>query len=392
MRLICLTVLVFMSFTRLGFAQMTSSECSSLQTYFQSLHGATAAPVASMDAGGGVIHFDPVESAFGPRHQHSTDRYDFHRGIDVDGSQGDDIFAVTDGVFYEYREFSAGGHTVILRHDFDSTKTINGRSYDHYYTYYMHLFDDAGDGVAGTDDLVSGWTAYKDDPNAATVINAGDHIGEMGNSGSSGGDPYADHLHMELRVGATTSLIYQLENVGTTTQHGFDPHVNPLLFFEPNTFGDPGYDPTLQQVGGYLDGVTIEYSTDDENPLLNRIEVEIVEVGTDIVQDTHVLDYNLREGFDATTLEALDDPDDDFPYMDPQTFGDTAIAFTTEIEVPGIWLNGYLDGNYRLDVTATDIWGNETLLSTEPIPEPKWTGVLMGCACLMLVGGRRREV
>ncbi|NRA25664.1 MAG: M23 family metallopeptidase [Opitutales bacterium] len=227
---VCLVSVLSIISCSLLFGQISQSEYSALLPEFTSLHGSSSLPVAGMT-------FDDVESTFGPRFQQSTSQYDFHRGIDVDGTEGDDILAVADGVFWEYREFDAGGHTVILRHDFDSTVTLNGRSYDHYYTYYMHLYD------PGTLTVINGWQEEKNNTGLGEVITAGQHIGEMGSSGSSGGLPYADHLHMEVRVGTTNSLAYQLEDL-SRTQHGFDPHLHPMLFFEPETFGGPDYSPT----------------------------------------------------------------------------------------------------------------------------------------------------
>jgi murein DD-endopeptidase MepM/ murein hydrolase activator NlpD len=210
---------------------ISASEYALMQDQFVTLQSSSVLPVSGMT-------FDAVESAFGPRFQTSTQRYDFHRGIDVDGTQGDNIVAVLPGRFYEYVEFSAGGFTVVLEHDFAQTVTLNGRNYDHFYTYSMHLWDDGipGNGQS-TDDLLTGVTWEKLSSGNGTPVVAGQHIGEMGNSGSSGGTPYADHLHLELRAGARTSLSFQLDNLETTTQHGFDPHLNPMVLFTPLTYG-----------------------------------------------------------------------------------------------------------------------------------------------------------
>ncbi len=365
-------------------ALVSTSEYASLQSFFQGLHGSTNLPVDGMT-------YDDVESAFGPRIQSSTDNYDFHRGIDIDGTEGDNILAVTDGVFWEYRVFSGGGNTVILRHDFDSTMTINGNSYDHYYTYYMHLWDDeVGGNGTSTDDIVSGWTAAKDNGGVGTLITAGQHIGEMGSSGSSGGDDYADHLHMEVRVGTTNSLIFQLDNP-STTQHGFDPHMNPMLFFAPYTFGDPDYDPTLEADGEYTanDDLTVVYTVNDEQPLLNRFEVEVIDESDDSVVKSYVLDYNLRSGFDASEQELLDSQDTDNPYIAPLGFGDTAIAFSAQLVLPEGWLDGYDSDGYRVEVSAFDIWGNETANMFTVVPESATFALLIGAGALLWAKRRR---
>lgn len=204
-------------------AQITSSEYTSFLPEFSALHGSSVFPVLGKS-------LDDVESTFGPRVQISTNLYDFHRGIDVHGMEGDDILAVTDGVFWEYREFMAGGFTVILRHDFSTPVTLNVSQYHHYFTYCMHLND------VGTQPVINGWVEEKNNPGNGQVITAGQHIGEMGNSGSSGGAAYADHLHMELRVGTTNSLQFQTD-VPESTQHGSDPHLHSLLFPNPPSVG-----------------------------------------------------------------------------------------------------------------------------------------------------------
>lgn len=367
-----------------AFALVTTTEYASLQSYFQGQHGSTTLPVQGMT-------YDAVESAFGPRIQHSTDVYDFHRGIDIDGNEGDNILAATNGVFWEYRVFDGGGNTVILRHDFDSPKTINGNQYTHYYTYYMHLWDDgAGGNGTSTDDIVSGWTSEKTNPGQGTQITAGQHIGEMGHSGSSGGEDYANHLHMDLRVGTTNSLIFQLDNP-STTQYGFDPHMNPMLLYAPYTFGGPDYDPTLEADGEYTPNADlgVVYTCNDEQPLLNRFEVAIVDESDDSIVKTYVLDYNLRTGFDATNQELLDSQDTTNPYIAPLDFGDTAIAFSTELVLPESWLDGYDNDGYRVEISAFDIWGNETANSFTVVPEPATFALLIGVGALLWAKRRR---
>ena len=363
-------------------ADITVQEYNALKTEFTALHGSTIFPVFGKT-------FDDIDSTFGPRHQHSTDRYDFHRGIDVDGTEGDNILAITGGRFWEYREFSAGGHTVILQHDFANPVTLNGNNYDHYYTYYMHLYDDGiqGNGV-GTLDMITdqGWVEEKNNQGQGTVFNAGDHIGELGNSGSSGGLAYADHLHMEVRVGTTNSLIYQTDNPGST-QHGFDPHLHPLLFF-----ADPNATASLSS-NSIVDGnsdVEILYSIADESPVLNRIEVTLTDTDSDQEVDSHILDFNLRTGIDATSFDTLDDPDENFPYIDPIAFGDNSTTFETGIVISQEWLAD-APANFQIDISAFDIWGNESQISLASVPEPRLAALFGGIAAFCCACFRRQR-
>ncbi len=110
---------------------------------------------------------DDIESAFGPRIQSSTDNYDWHRGIDVDGTlNSDTVVAPLKGYFYDYRYTASGGNIVILEHHFadfnnGSVTSVNygGKTLTKFYTWHLHLYDD---GVAanatGTDDIVSAFT------------------------------------------------------------------------------------------------------------------------------------------------------------------------------------------------------------------------------------------
>ena len=362
---------------------------------FEEIHGDTALPVFGMT-------FDDVESTFGPREQTSTGNYDWHRGIDVDGVEGDDILAAYDGVFYDYRFTDRGGYIVILRHELPSTANLLGSTNSRvFYTWYVHLQDDGiDDNGIGTDDIVDDWIAYVDDSANAEPIAAGQHIGEMGDTGSPGGGAsYADHLHFEVRWGANSSLEFQLDNVGTTTQWGFDPHIHPLFLYEPYTYGSNGASSYLQEIE--LDApiesdsdITLNYTTNDDMPVLNRVEAAIVPEGGGSAVEEHTLDFNLREGYDASDLASLDTQNpDDSPYMNPLPFTDSEILYDTQLIVPSEWTDGYLNSGYNLEVTFTDIWGNSEVFSTSltAIPEPRLAGALLGLAALGGVCWRRRQ-
>jgi murein DD-endopeptidase MepM/ murein hydrolase activator NlpD len=368
-------------------AQITTAEYANLQTEFQSLHGAqTFFPVAGKTT-------DDVESTFGPRIQHTTGLYDFHRGIDVDGTQGEDILAVTGGVFWEHRTFDRGGLTVILRHDFSNPMTLNGNSYDHYFTYYMHLFDDQtqGNGV-GTLDVINGWVSEKSNPGQGTSISAGTHIGELGSSGSSGGQPYSDHLHMEVRAGTTNSLIFQTDNPATT-QHGFDPHLHPMLFYQSAIFGGLDNSPTLTAQSALTGSSDFEvaYESSDKALLLNRLEISLIDPDTNAIIDSHLLDFSLREGFDASDQGLLDTQDLLLPYIDPESFGQNSETFTSNIVIPATWM-ATADGQFELQVEAYDIWGNVTQFGIASVPEPAIATLIAALLLPVWAAKRRRHL
>ena len=337
--------------------------------YFASINTNTIFPVDTLD-------YDAIESAFGPRIQSSTDIYDFHRGIDIDanGTNAGDLSVVAPiaGVFYDYRTSASGGNIIIMEHNFPAPINYAGKSLSKFYTWYLHLYDDGiADNGIGTNDLLSGYTK-------GDVIPQGTVIGYMGDTGApAAGGSYAVHLHWELRVGSTSSLEFQLDNIGSTTQWGFDPHMNPMLLLEPHEYeglGEDSYRQTLAlEAGGSLgNDITVSYQIDnDEMPLLNRIEVSIVEKGTENIATSHTLDYNQRTGFDATSTASLDTQDTNVPYIDPQSYGDTAIAFATYIQIPASWTQPYDNETYETIVKVTDLWGN--IVSLTVVPESAYT-------------------
>ena len=89
----------------------------------------------------------------------------FHKGIDIAGDIGDDVFAAMDGEVI-YAEYNDGGYgnLIIVEHE------------DNMSTYYGHL--------------------SKYNVKVGDKIEKGDVIGEVGNTGFSTGP----HLHFELRV------------------------------------------------------------------------------------------------------------------------------------------------------------------------------------------------
>ncbi len=138
--------------------------------FFDDLHGTADAadfPVSGRD-------FSDIESAFGPRVQTSGGNYDWHRGIDIDGTLNTDpVVAALDGYFYDYRTLDAGGYIVILEHRFADFGvfglTYEGKSVTRFYTWYLHLYDDGLEGNdTSTDDIVSAFT--EDDPTFTTKL------------------------------------------------------------------------------------------------------------------------------------------------------------------------------------------------------------------------------
>lgn len=287
-----------------------------------------------------------INSAFGPRIQVSQNyRYDFHRGIDVGEEFGEQVVNAYEGQFMDIVYYEDGGTTVRVKHTFPSPLIFNGNEYNYFYTFYMHL------------DSVDPYLQEAFNNGQHPIIPTGQNIGTVGDSGSTN----VPHLHFEVRVGTQCSLEYQLEHPDSSCAigFGFDPHVNPLIMFNYNV--SPVKLAILPSF--YKKGTTtIAYATDDSNTSLNRVVVKIISNNTII--DTHVLDFDLRDGFDATSTEALDTQDFTHPYIDPKIFNKYSSSFTTNIVIPAVWVSALRDSNYSLEIQVFDIWGNRSLITT----------------------------
>lgn len=340
--------------------------------------------------------FNDVEETFGPRRQPSlSGSYDWHRGIDIDGAGGENILAAYDAQFEKLDYSASAGNYVVLKHTLPSSVAFgtnpDKQTWTIFYTYYMHLSDDSVTLINN-----QAWTK-------GSTISKGTTIGYLGNTGGSGGEAYAYHLHFELRFGTSNPLENQIAVGGlTSTDAWFDPHMHPMLLFNPNdaTLRGASSGATYSQslsllaAGTHADGMTFGYSSSlDELPLLNRYDVTVREIASGNVVLSHTLDFNQRLGFDATTNAALDTRDLTKPYTAPQYFEDADTTFNSQLVVPTSWLGAYASAAYSVNVTASDIWLNSTTLTVgaSAVPEPSTYAALAGALALGAVAWRRRH-
>lgn len=308
---------------------------------------------------------DDIEETFGPRRQPSNNgAYDWHRGLDIDHAHGQVIVAAYAGEFFRYTNFTSGGHTVILRHRFPTPVPYLGKSLQYFYTYHMHL-DDA---------LVPQWVKDAQAGGTRPEVTAGQQIGYMGSSGQGPGEDYAVHLHFELRVGSQSSLEFQLGNIATNSAsyYGFDPHMHPLLLFQPT--------PTrilLSEVTPLTttqDGTVLITIDNDDQPNLNRVEVRIYDRRDGSLVKEHALDLNQRTGFDASSTAQLDARDLTKPYFAPLYFTDAQTNYQTQLVIPKVFVGPDFDEHQVLNVVARDIWGRTTQLPVAPALHVERTG------------------
>jgi len=262
-----------------------------------------------------------LSSPFGPRLKASDDyRYDFHRGIDIPGVVGDNVYAIADGeVFRTYFEgeegnpYPSGGNVIIVRHEADEEIEFHGDEFTKYYSIYMHLDEINFDKIASYGEYVN--------------VNKGDLIGTMGDSG----DTDFEHLHFEIRVGSTCSKETQSSGSCTTTYYDTptDPHINPLMFL------------------GYRDRNRIRVALVQKDPVVVKISSRARELDFNKIKiDDKIIDFNTREGIDSSNI---DNNDYNGVVISPAQFNSETrryeIVFEFDIE------------DFDL-IEVTDIWGN----------------------------------
>lgn len=132
-----------------------------------------------------------ISSPFGPRWKISSDRFDFHRGIDYFDADGTDLYAIADGVVFDHRDFVDGGTTTIIEHVLDNPTAamFHDRQIDKVFAYYHHLqerFTSEGQ-----------------------IVQKGQVIGTMGQTGTT----TFTHLHFTTRLVGYCTLQYQVLHV-----------------------------------------------------------------------------------------------------------------------------------------------------------------------------------
>lgn len=275
-----------------------------------------------------------ISSTFGPRAKSSCGGcYDFHRGIDIHGTVGDNIVAIAPGVVDGLRNFTNGGLTVVLRHDFAEPVNLapNQSTFQTWYSYYMHM---------------SEWAVAED-----TAVEAGEVLGLVGLTGAT----VSPHLHLEIRVGTKCSLEFALNNGNSTCNTlGIDPHVHPLLALESEVSS------VVSSIAQPLNSTSsqdaiVRVETDDINANVNSYLIEVT--GLDGVRLSHLLDLNRRVGFDASSVASIDTQDTSVPYLEPASFGYTSSTWAIDLILPHAWV-GELAPDETVELTVTDIWGN----------------------------------
>jgi murein DD-endopeptidase MepM/ murein hydrolase activator NlpD len=254
--------------------------------------GALEAPISLSHA---------LNSGFGPRRlDNDDDRTDMHLGIDYDATVGTPVYAVAAGTAFRVKPStsSSDASTLYIEHVVDPF-LFQGMEMDRYYAVYSHLVD---------------FLVEEDQP-----ISAGQEVGFAGETGGAN----SPHLHIELRLGTHCSLRYSTENPDSGCARDYDPAINPLHAFPR------GVDGPLSPVVVSEDPLIVKLRHAEQDFDFNRIE-----------SDLGVVDFDLRQGFDASTEEGLDDMDYGWVQLSPDRRNDEedAQGYTLRFTEPVAWV------------------------------------------------------
>jgi len=273
--------------------------------------------------------------------------YEFHRGIGLGSPQGSTILSNYDGTVVALLD-TPGEEGIVVEHVFPEEVFfhMDKEATDKWYTLYFHATD---------------WQVA---------------LNEVIPQGTVLGTTNGDHLHYEVRIGTPCDFQDNIHNtINSCNNLGYDPHVHPLMSLPPESWknGDITEIITMQLIqdsdAADVDGIVKITST---HPQMNTYSIALINVKNGVTRQSHVLDLNLRTGFDASSIDNLNTQDFTKPYVNPQRWRTTTTTTTggdanhdlwnTHIVVPSYWICPKTKDE-EIVITAEDVWGNFKFLS-----------------------------
>ncbi|HLO85260.1 MAG TPA: M23 family metallopeptidase [Nostocaceae cyanobacterium] len=337
------TVILTCVFTTFVFSQSASTITCSQSNF-------TVTNISGTGTDYGDMRWPVAESniifndAFGSRTlSANTNNYDFHRGIDFKGNEGDPIYAIADGTVTKVQanctsgttgcSFPSGGNVVVIQHTLASDKAFpfNSRSFTTYYSVYLHLKDFIIDANGNT--LTTG------------SITKGQQIGHLGQT-----DANYPHLHFEIRVGTLCSGEAQSKSGSCYQTLGlpvFDPSVNPLYFFE---YVSGIYENNNNYGVCVTTSPNLKVQFESPRNELDFNEIEVIYSG-----GSKKVNFSLKDGINLTNVDTN-------PYNDVKI---TPSDFTATTANYGIAFDFTNLTNYQ-EIYLRDIWGNGKKIVPNP--------------------------
>jgi len=263
-----------------------------------------------------------ISDPFGARYlakNNSTGGYDFHRGLDLRGTEGDTVYSIAAGTVYKVQDdceagtygcgFPGGGKVVVVEHP--RQFNFHGRSFTKYYSVYLHLqsFD-----IGNNQTLQQGQS-----------VALGSPIGKLGKTGAT-----YPHVHFEIRLGRLNIFPSQ----------GIDPTVNPLYFLDE--VNDVYQDNNSYTVCVSKSPLKVSFASSNKELDFNEIEVQSA-------GETRKINFSTKEGIDLTQID--DSSPFDLVKINPADFKYGTLEYLIDFEFIG------LDDNFS-KIFVRDIWGN----------------------------------
>ncbi len=278
--------------------------------------------------------------AFGSRDL--VGNYDFHRGIDLKGSEGDLVYSIADGTVFRIQpncdrgeegcRYPNGGNVFIVRHDLEPDRTfpLGGRDFARYYSLYLHLDSFDENLLQQYNEAIKDGEITEDEE---IDVLRGQQIGTLGSTDAS-----YNHLHFETRVGTTCSAQSDCAQTGTDGQR-IDPHVNPLYFLD---FVDDVYedDNNYDVCVDTTDNLKVTFSSP-------RTELDFNEIQVAYPDGDKTVNFSTREGIN---LENVDDNPFNDVEITASDFRSTTPTYVIEFDFQNV-------SDFD-QIEVRDIWGS----------------------------------
>lgn len=136
------------------------------------------------------------------------------------------------------------------------------------------------------------------------------------------------HIYTSKCVLELAALLNGHWQIRTRIRPRHATHKSMILTFAINVIAS-----IMQNLTALTDAI-VHIQTSDLSPNLNKYLVQVINKTTSSVHISHLMDINLRIGFNATSTAALDTQDKAVPYLEPVDFGHVADKWHMHLVIP----------------------------------------------------------